>query len=126
MTSDDLKHLKSDPDGLLTYEYIANHIEECDADLPVLIENIINVDRTGQFTASAARYLEAIDPAKYAVYVRQLAAAVIDKDREHAFLPGLVQALYGENYLERAEDLAQADDIFRRIYKRLYPNPEGL
>ncbi len=126
MTSEDLKRLKSDPDGLLTYEYIANHIEDCDPDLPVLIENIINVDRTGQFTASAARYLEAIDPAKYTAYVRQLAAAVIDKDRDHAFLPGLVQALWGDDYLARAEDLAQADDIFRRIYKRLYPNPDRL
>ena len=29
MTEQELKTLRRDPDGLLTYEYLANHIGEC-------------------------------------------------------------------------------------------------
>ena len=126
MTQEDLKKIKHDPDGLLTYEYIANHIDNCDNDLDVLIDNIINVDKSGQFTASAARYLYAIDPEKYAVAVGDLIAATIDKDREHRYLPDILQAIYGSNYHEQASELSAKDDNFRRTYKRLYPNPESL
>ena len=46
--NDDLKKiLNSDTDGLLTYEYIANHVGSCDEDMPVLADNIIRVDVTG-------------------------------------------------------------------------------
>lgn len=33
MTQEDTKRLQNDPDGLLTYEYLANNIETCDEDL---------------------------------------------------------------------------------------------
>lgn len=127
MTSDDEKRLKSDPDGLLTYEYLANNIETCGAaDLDAVVENLKRVDLNGQFTASAARYLNAIDPEAYAPAINALAAATIDKDREHRYLGNLVSSLYGEDYKERAAELSARDDNFRRIYKRLYPNPESL
>ena len=36
MNNDLKKILNSDTDGLLTYEYIANHMGSCDEDMPVL------------------------------------------------------------------------------------------
>ena len=50
MNNDLKKILNSDTDGLLTYEYIANHMGSCDEDMPVLADNIIRVDMTGQIT----------------------------------------------------------------------------
>lgn len=122
MTPDDLKTLRQDPDGLLTYEYLANHIEECDADLDTLMENLVRVDLNGQFLASTARYLHAIDAERYAPQIKMLVAATIDKDREHRYLGDILTAIYGTDYAARAAELSAADDNFRRIYKRLYGN----
>lgn len=122
MTDHDIKHLQSDPDGLLTYEYLANHIGECEpAVLDFLIENMTTVDLSGQFLASAARYLNAIDHEGFSESIKRLVAAAIDRDREHRYLPDLMQGLYGADYRERAAALSASDDNFRRIYKRLYP-----
>lgn len=121
MTNDDVKRLTADADGLLTYEYIANHIDDCDGDLAWLVDNIIRVDLNGQFTASAARYLHAVDEAKYAAEVSALVSAAIGKDREHRYLPSLMASVYGEDYQQRAADLSAHDDNFRRLYKRLFP-----
>lgn len=122
MTENDIKTLRQDPDGLLTYEYLANHIgENGPDDIDCLIDNMERVDLSGQFLASAARYLHAIDPEGYAPAIRRLVAGAIDKDREHCYLPALLQGLYGNDYADRAVHLCAADDNFRRIYKRLYP-----
>ena len=61
MDQDLKKELERDSDGLLTYEYIANHIGLCDDIMDELIDNMILVDGNGQFVVSAARYLNAID-----------------------------------------------------------------
>ena len=79
------------------------------------------VDLTGQFMASAARYLNAIDAEGYRPAVRRLVAATIDKDREHRYLADLLQGLYGSDYEVNAKTLCTTDDNFRRIYKRLFP-----
>ncbi len=122
MTEHDIKNLRQDTDGLLTYEYLANHIGECEpTEIESLIDNMERVDLSGQFLASAARYLHAIDPEGYAPAIRRLVAAAIDKDREHRYLPDLLQGLYGSDYADRAAQLCVSDDNFRRIYKRLYP-----
>ena len=55
------KLLSADTDGLLTYEYMANHIDGIDEVLDTLIDRMIAVDMNGQFLVSAARYLSAID-----------------------------------------------------------------
>ncbi len=120
MTNDEKKALSKDPDGLSTYEYIANHIGMCDEDMDYLVDNMISVDASGQFVASAARYLFAIDGEKYAPQIDRLLAAVIEKDRERRYLGDLLQAIWGSDYAERAEELSAADNNFRRIYKRLY------
>ena len=116
------KELEKDSDGLLTYEYIANNIDSCFDDMDYLVAKMITVDLTGQFVASAARYLYAIDSQKYATYISQLIAAVIEKDREHRYLPDLIQGIWGDDYASRADELNKSDDNFRRIYKRLYPS----
>ena len=115
------KRLEKDPDGLLTYEYIANNIGSCMEDMDWLVANMIAVDLSGQFVASAARYLYAIDADGYKEFISQLIAAVIEKDREHRYLPDLIQGIWGDDYAQHVEELSK-DDNFRRIYKRLYPS----
>lgn len=115
------KKLSKDPTGLDTYEYIANNIETIDPILPELVDNIIKVDISGQFVVSTARYLNAISSEKYAAAIDLLVKAAIIKDRDRAYLPGLVASIWGDDYKSRAAELAASDDNFRRIYKRLYP-----
>lgn len=115
------KRLEKDSNGLLTYEYIANNIDSCFEDMDWLVANMIAVDLSGQFVASAARYLYAIDAEGYKEFISQLIAAVIEKDREHRYLPDLIQGIWGDDYAQHVEELS-TDDNFRRIYKRLYPS----
>lgn len=121
MNEDIKKRLEADPDGLLTYEYIANHIDTCNECIDFLIDNMIRVDLTGQFTSSAARYLSAIDAVGFKGAIDRLVAAAIDKDREHRYLPDLLEGVYGADYASRADQLRVTDDNFRRIEKRLNP-----
>lgn len=125
MDQDLKKQLSQDPDGLLTYEYIANHMGLCDDIMSDLVDNMILVDKTGQFVTSAARYLHAIDPARYAECISSLVGAAIEKDRERQYLPYLIESLYGTDYVLHADELSATDDNFRRIYKRLLP-PSSL
>lgn len=115
------KQLEKDSNGLLTYEYIANNINEIDGILQELIDNMIMVDRTGQFVVSTARYLNAIDKDKYAASIDVLVKAAIVKDRERVYLADLASSIWGNDYKDRANELCETDDNFRRIYKRLYP-----
>ena len=119
---EDLKsRLAKDPNGLMTYEYIANNIDSIDEIMPELVDNMINVDKNGQFVVSTARYLHAIDADKYDVSIDKLIKAAIDKDREHVYLGDLAASIWGADYKDHAAELSATDDNFRRIYKRLYP-----
>lgn len=113
--------LSKDPDGLLTYEYIANNIGRCDDIMEALVDNMTAVDPSGQFIVSAARYLCAIDPVKYRPHIDRLTAAAIERDRERRYIGDLLAAIWGPDYTERVRELNATDDNFRRIYKRLYP-----
>lgn len=121
MNSDLKKILDSDTDGLVSYEYLANHIDSCQDVINDIIENIIRVDKTGQFDASTARYLNAIDKETFAEYISRLIAAAIEKDREHRYLGDLLQGIWGEDYAKHVDELNAKDNNFRRIYKRLFP-----
>lgn len=122
MIEDSLKkRLEADTDGLVTYEYIANHIETCREDMDLLIDNMARVDHSGQFVISAARYLYAIDAVVFADAISRLIELGIDKDRERRYLGALMEQFYGVDYAERATELSAIDNNFRRIYKRLYP-----
>lgn len=116
-----IKELEKDVDGLLTYEYIANNIGMIDEDIDWLADNLIKVDGSGQFLVSAARYLNAVDKEHFSATIDKMVSAAIDRDRERAYIGYLLQSLYGDDYLERAEELRLSDNNFRRIYKRLYP-----
>lgn len=113
------KQLAKDTDGLLTYEYIANHIGQCGDIMPELVENIVRVDITGQFMVSAARYLAAIDHTSFKSEIDRLVAAAIDRDRERKFIGDLLPSLWGHDYADRVVELAETDNNFRRIYKRV-------
>lgn len=117
------KRLENDENGLLTYEYIANSINNADFGQEVdgLVDNIIKVDKTGQFVVSTARYLNAIDKEAFAAQIDRLIKAAIVADRERAYLGVLAASIWGDDYKERASSLIASDDNFRRIYKRLYP-----
>ena len=91
-------------------------------DIDKAIDNMVRVDTTGQFLASAARYLNAINPEKFAEQIDRLVAATIERDREHRYLADVLQGIYGEDYEARAETLIASDNNFRRIYKRLFPS----
>lgn len=126
----DSKHLEiliHDNDGLECYEYLANNIHNIsDEDLMIVVNYMRNADPSGQFLASAARYLHAFDPVRFQDAIKNLVAGTIDKDREHKYLPQLMTSLYGEDCISRHESLCVSDDNFRRIYKRLYPDTNKL
>lgn len=123
---DDLKkHISEDTDGMLTYDYIVNNIENCEALMPnmdLLIDNLFRADVSGQFLASSARFLSAVNKEMFHTHIGRLVVGAIEKDREHRYIGSLLEAIWGSDYAERAEELNLTDDNFRRIYKRIYPD----
>lgn len=121
-----LKNLEKDEDGMATYEYIANNFETCADLMPDLIENLLRVDMTGQFLASSARFLNAVDKETYSPYLPALIEGAISKDRERRYIGSLLKTIWGDDYMERADELRANDDNFRRIFKRIYPEGESM
>ncbi len=122
MNNDLEQTLKRDTDGLLAYEYMANHIESIADFEDTVINHLLNVDLTGQLLVSAARYLHAIDAETHTNSIKRLIDSAIDRDRERRYIPDLLPALWGVNYEERATELSATDNNFRRIYKRVKPS----
>lgn len=120
MDKNSLKELQQDPDGLLTYEYLANNIDDCEEDMDTIVENFEKVDHSGQFVVSAAKYLHAVDPESFKTVIDRLVAMAIEKDRERRYIGSLLENLYGSDYADHIDELSDADDNFRRIYKRIY------
>lgn len=115
------KILEGDNDGMATYEYIVNNFETCSDDMEALVENLKHVDVSGQFLASTARFLMAVDPERFSVWLTPLVDATLTKDREHRYILSLLEGIWGKDYHDRAEELRETDDNFRRIYKRVFP-----
>ena len=103
------------------YEYIVNHTDTCLEELPELIDLLKQRDSSGQFLASTARFLHAVDPEKFDDYLELLVGSAIEKDKERKYIGSLLEALWGPDYESRAAELQRDNDYFRRIYKRLYP-----
>lgn len=123
MTKKELEELQNDNDGLRTYEFIVNRLFTLDDDkLSDLITNLERADRSGQYLASAARYMNALDASGYDTHIRRMVADTIERDREHRYINDLIVALYGAEYYDRAPDLLSVDENFRRMFKRLHPN----
>lgn len=123
--SENLKNLTGDKDGMATYDYIVNNVDSCLDSMPQLLENLRRADISGQFLASTARFLCAVDREKFAGWIQPLVEGAIEKDRERRYIGSLLQAIWGADYKEHAEELKASDDTFRRIYKRIYP-AEGI
>lgn len=123
--SETLKSLAGDQDGMATYDYIVNNVDTCLDSMPELVENLRRVDISGQFLASTARFLCAVDREKFSGWITPLVEGAIEKDRERRYIGSLLQAIWGPDYMERSETLKAEDDNFRRIYKRIYP-AQGL
>ncbi len=119
--SEILKNLSGDCDGMATYDYIVNNVDTCVDYMPELVDNLRRADISGQFLASTARFLCAIDREKFAGWITPLVEGAIEKDRERRYIGSLLQAIWGQDYNERAEELSAYDDTFRRIYKIFYP-----
>ncbi len=119
--SETLKSLAGDKDGMATYDYIVNNVDTCIDCMPELYDNLRRVDISGQFLASTARFLCAVDREKFAGWITPLVEGAIEKDRERRYIGSLLQAIWGNDYKERADELKAEDDTFRRIYKRIYP-----
>lgn len=119
--SEILKSLAEDKDGMATYDYIVNNVDSCIDSMPELVGNLKRVDISGQFLASTARFLCAVDRDKFSEWLTPLIEGAIEKDRERRYIGSLLQAIWGADYMERAEELRSKDDSFRRIFKRIYP-----
>lgn len=109
------------PDGLASYEILVNNIGGDKQLIVNAIRDIISCDATGQFCASAARFLSAMDSGSFADEIDSLLKAVIDKDRDKHYMPALLSAIWGDDYMIRADELRDTDDNFRRIFKRVHP-----
>lgn len=116
------KLLLEDVDGMATYEFMVNNIDLHPELVSKAVENLQRVDHTGQFASSAARFLHAINARHFAADIDCLLKQAIDKDREKAYLPSLLSCIWGDDYASRVDELREADDNFRRIYKRVHPS----
>lgn len=121
MIKEQLKQIETGKDVLKTYEFLANHLFELeDDDLRKIVDVLDDADRSGQYLASGARYLNAIDNERFKDHIRRMTSLTIDRDREHKYIGELISALYGAEYFNRVEELS-SDSNFRRMYKRLFP-----
>lgn len=126
MTHEALKLLAKDDTGLATYEYLANHIDSIDDDMPTVVDSMLRADSTGQFSVSAARYLAAIGLERFRPHIDLLIEGAIDKDREHRYIADLLPSIWGADYEAKADELVLTDNNFRRIYKRLTAPKSGI
>lgn len=122
----ELKELSKDTDGMSTYDYLVNHVPNCLDEMDYLTENLMRVDTTGQFLASSARYLASINRELFDKWIGRLIEGAIDKDRERRYIWSLLKAIWGEDYLDRVDELNSTDDNFRRVFKRVYPDKKKM
>ncbi len=108
-------------DDMAIYDYIVNHVDTCVEELPELIARLREADMSGQFLASTARFLAAVDRKTFDPFLVDLVEGAIDKDRERKYIGALLVAIWGEDYESKADDLVVTDRNFRRIYSRLHP-----
>ncbi len=83
-TSSDKENLEQA--GMEVYQYIVDHCDTCCEEMDALILKLRQVDTSGQFLASTARYLAAVDRAKFEPWLGSLIEGAIDKDRERRYI----------------------------------------
>lgn len=112
--------------GMAIYEKIVDHVDNIEGELDSLIEQLKEVDMTGQFLASTARYLSAVDKERFAPWLTPAIEGAIERDRERRYIGSLLDAIWGEDYLDHVEELKQVDNNFRRIYRRIHPEEDAM
>ncbi|MDE6338872.1 MAG: hypothetical protein K2K97_03675 [Muribaculaceae bacterium] len=112
--------LLPEEEGMKIYEFIVDNAENAELQMGDLVMKLRNADTTGQFLCSTARYLAAVDREKFDSWIAPLVEGAIEKDRDRRYIGSLLEALWGSDYREHADELKQTDDNFRRIFKRLY------
>lgn len=122
----ELSNLSKDTDGMATYDYLANHVADCMDDMDFITDNLLRADSTGQYLASSARFLTSVNREIFNPWIGRLIEGAIEKDRERRYIGSLLEAIWGEDYLQHADELKEKDDNFRRIYKRIYPAESGI
>lgn len=109
-------------EGMSLYERLVDCVEADCSELPELVMKLRDCDTTGQFLASSARYLHAIDHEQFEPWIVALIEGAIDRDRERRYIGSLLEAIWGPDYESRIEELNASDNNFRRIYKRIIPS----
>lgn len=117
---------KLEQKGMEVYQYIVDHCESCDDKMDDLIIRLRQVDISGQFLASTARYLAAVDREKFEPWLGSLIEGAIDKDRERRYIGSLLRAIWGDDFESHADELSSTDNNFRRIYKRIHPELNAM
>lgn len=110
--------------GMEIYDYIVNNVSIIEPELPGLIMELNECDISGQFLASTARFLSGVAPDVFKDHISRLVECAISHDRERKYIGSLLQAIWGKDYEERASELRETDDNFRRIYRRVFPGNE--
>ncbi len=119
MSDENIK--SADQAAMECYEYIVDNAESENFDISEAVDKLKQTDMSGQFLCSTARYLSAVDDKKYHQWIAPLVESAIDKDRDRKYIGSLLQALWGDDYKNRATELCVSDNNFRRIYKRIFP-----
>jgi len=112
--------------GMEVYQYIVDHCETCCDEMENLIAQLRQVDTSGQFLASTARYLAAVDRKKFEPWLGFLIEGAIDKDRERRYIGSLLKAIWGDDFELHVDELNSTDNNFRRIYKRIHPELSAM
>lgn len=112
--------------GMELYEYIVDHVDELGSDPKEIVDKLRGADQTGQFLASTARYLAAIDRERFECWLSPLVEGAIEKDRERRYIGSLLEALWGSDYEEHVAELKETDNNFRRIYRRIHPEEDAM
>ena len=112
--------------GMELYEYIVDHVDERGSDPKEIVDKLRGADQTGQFLASTARYLAAIDRERFECWLSPLVEGAIEKDRERRYIGSLLEALWGSDYEEHVAELKETDNNFRRIYRRIHPEEDAM
>lgn len=120
------KNEASESLGMSIYEQIVDNTENLGEELNDLIERLKDADTTGQFLASTARYLTAVDRERFEPWLTPLIEGAIERDRERRYIGSLLEAIWGSDYEERVEELRQTDNNFRRIYRRIHPEEDAM
>ena len=65
---------------MMVYDYLVNHAEDT-TDMEALIDLLVTKDTTGQFLASSARFLHAVNAERFHSHIGKLVMHAIDKYR---------------------------------------------